>query len=284
MSSETSRPKPEGEPTLAQIMRRPRWIAALLVALIVAAAFAWLGRWQLEHAVTTEAEKPGETETVQPIDDVTGPGESVTDRAAGMVFSVEGQLVDGDYLVVDQRANGGEVGAWVTAHLETVDGQGNTGHLPVAIGWAPTVEQAARAAQAIQSDPDLTSGTLSLEGRYMPSDAAVIPKPNEDPFQLVTMVPGQLVNLWQPFDGPSFAGYLVSHPSGSLSTASLAELGLDAIDSVPPLPMESINWLNLFYAAEWVVFAGFALFFWFRLVRDDWEKQHELKLLQGAGE
>ena len=51
---------------------------------------------------------------------------------------------------------------------------------------------------------------------------------------------------------------------------------------VPPLPVGAINWLNLFYAVEWVVFAGFAIFFWYRLVRDDWEKIHELKLLAVA--
>ena len=52
--------------------------------------------------------------------------------------------------------------------------------------------------------------------------------------------------------------------------------------AVPPLPVGAINWLNLFYAVEWVVFAGFAIFFWYRLVRDDWEKIHELKLLAVA--
>ena len=30
------------------------------------------------------------------------------------------------------------------------------------------------------------------------------------------------------------------------------------------------------------MFAGFAIFFWYRLVRDDWEKIHELKLLAVA--
>jgi len=33
-----------------------------------------------------------------------------------------------------------------------------------------------------------------------------------------------------------------------------------------------VNWLNLFYAAEWVVFAGFALFIWWRLVKDDYRR------------
>ena len=40
-----------------------------------------------------------------------------------------------------------------------------------------------------------------------------------------------------------------------------------------------MNWLNVFYAGEWVVFAGFAVYFWFRLTRDAWEKEHELAAL-----
>jgi hypothetical protein len=37
----------------------------------------------------------------------------------------------------------------------------------------------------------------------------------------------------------------------------------------------SLNWLNVFYAIEWVVFAGFALYLWFRLVKDAWEREAE---------
>jgi hypothetical protein len=36
-----------------------------------------------------------------------------------------------------------------------------------------------------------------------------------------------------------------------------------------------VNLLNVFYAIEWVVFAGFAIFLWYRLVRDTWEREQE---------
>ena len=35
----------------------------------------------------------------------------------------------------------------------------------------------------------------------------------------------------------------------------------------------SVNLLNLFYAVEWVVFAGFAVFLWYRLVKDVVEEE-----------
>lgn len=116
----------------------------------------------------------------------------------------------------------------------------------------------------------------------MPSDATVLPGAEDDPMRITSMAPAQLVNVWEPFDGPAYGGYLVLHPdspAGAIS-AALEAAGLDAIDSVPPLPADTINWLNLFYAVEWVVFAGFAVFFWYRLSRDAWEKEHELALAE----
>ena len=36
----------------------------------------------------------------------------------------------------------------------------------------------------------------------------------------------------------------------------------------------SLNLLNIFYAVEWVIFAGFAIFLWYRLVKDAWEEEN----------
>ena len=36
-----------------------------------------------------------------------------------------------------------------------------------------------------------------------------------------------------------------------------------------------MNLLNLFYALEWLIFAGFAFYLWYRLVMDEVEKEVE---------
>ena len=36
-----------------------------------------------------------------------------------------------------------------------------------------------------------------------------------------------------------------------------------------------MNWLNIFYALEWIIFAGFAFFIWWRLVKDAYERELE---------
>jgi hypothetical protein len=63
-----------------------------------------------------------------------------------------------------------------------------------------------------------------------------------------------------------YAGYLV---------LADAPAGLDTIDSPPPVTEVSINLLNVFYAVEWVLFAGFAVFLWYRLVMDAVEAAEE---------
>ncbi len=272
------RPQYEGEPTLGQVMRRPQWIAALVLAMVVAAAFAWLGQWQLGFAVQQEAADSVSTERARPITEVTDAGIPVNDRAAGMVVTTSGVLVPGDFRVIESRTHREDVGAWVSGHLATTNGQ-----LAVALGWAPTAEQAERAIDRLEAELAQPGVQLTVEGRYMPPDGAVNPQATESPQRIASMAPAQLVNLWQPFDGPAYAGFLVLHPASAgelLDPAAFGAFGLAIIDSVPPLPVEKINWLNLFYAVEWVVFAGFAIFFWYRLARDAWEKEHELRLLR----
>lgn len=287
--AEPRRPEYLGEPALAQVMRRPRWILALLLALLVAAVFAWLGQWQMSNAIRSDAQQSVDTETPRPLSEIAAPGKGVTDAAAGMVVRVSGALVPGDTSIVAPRENAGETGAWVVGHL-AVDGAdpGSAGSgsadpeagLAVAIGWAPSVEAAERAAARFEADPAFADHR-DLEGRFMPPEGPVIPKPGEDPQAMHAMVPAQLVNMWRDVPGPVYSGYLVVHQPGG-GGEMLAHAQLEVIDSVPPEPAETVNWLNVFYAIEWIVFAGFAIFFWYRLARDAWEREHEIQLLTEA--
>lgn len=287
-----------GEPTLGQVMRRPQWILALLLAIAVAGGFAWLGQWQLGHAIQENANDAELSESPRPLDELTSPWSPIGDEAAGMTVTTSGTLIAADTVVIDGRKNHGEIGAWVVGHLAMPGETGSTveSHIALALGWAANRADAEDAAARLA--PLIDGAQVSITGRYMPPDGALIPGAGEDPTLLHRLVPGQLVNLWQPFDGKAYAGYLVLHADGEtpasgadvgadvgaaaadvLSPQALAEAGLEVIESVPPLPVETVNWLNLFYAAEWVVFAGFAVFLWYRLTRDAWEKEHEMKEL-----
>lgn len=256
----------EGDPTLFRVMIRPRWILALVLSLAVGAFFAGLAQWQMGSAVKL-SETTIDSETVYDIHELTGTGEPVNEDMGGRMVRADMKIVPGDSIVVGSRMNDGEQGYWVVSHFTNAT---EDEHITVAVGWAATEAEAERALPEVERDAGL-GAIHSLSGRYMPAEGAVLPKPGEPLDVYEALATGQTINLWQEWQGTAFSGYLVSEDPAA---------GLDKIDSFPPLPEEKINWLNLFYAVEWIVFAGFAIFFWYRLTRDAWEKEHEMLALQ----
>lgn len=238
-----------------RIAVRPRWIAALILALAVAAAFAALGQWQLERSIATGEVVDRTTETVVPLESVAEPQSPVTEAGAGQLVETTGSFVPGDFAVLTNRLNAGETGYWLVGHF-VADGTG----LAVAVGWAPTESEASA---AIESFEVQTFAATTITGRYLPSEA-----PQETDFEsgeLHTLSTAALINLWAEADPAGvYGGYLVSAD---------AVAGLDLIDSPMPSTDVVINWLNIFYAAEWAIFAGFAVFLWYRLVKDAWERE-----------
>jgi surfeit locus 1 family protein len=245
------------------VARRPRWIAALLLALLIAAAFAALSQWQLARSVATGTVVSPHTEASVPLETIAKPQTAVTDTANARIVSVTGTWTD-DYELLSDRLNRGTAGWWVVGHLAVQQSNGNDAGLAVAIGWAPTKAKAVSAQNAF-ADQTSPAQAVRLTGRYLVSEAAEDSDVQHG--KLTTLSTAQLVNVWKTQNTAGvYAGYLVDAGSAS---------GLTTIDSPKPTSEVELNWLNLFYAAEWVVFAGFAIFLWYRLVRDAWEREQE---------
>jgi surfeit locus 1 family protein len=237
--------------TFWAVARRPRWIAALLLCLGIAAGFAALGQWQLSRSVENAqvADAP-DTEDPVPLESIAEPQSSVTPSQFGRRVTVTGAFVAGDFVVVTDRNNGGAAqGVTVVGHFVTDDGV----TLAVALGWS--------------EDPDTGVGTWDvtrLTGRYLPSEVA-----SDSDFEAgerSAIAVADLINVW-PEVGPVYGGYLVLDE---------APAGLDTIYSPAPSQEVSLNLLNIFYAIEWVIFAGFAVYLWYRLVKDVVEKEAEV--------
>ncbi len=248
--------------TFWQVARRPRWIAALVLALALAAGFAWLGQWQLGRSIQSATDVGPNTEKVVPLSSIAKPRTPFTDTQLGRMITVQAQLATDDFVLLSGRQNGGVVGWWLVGHATTDDGD----ELAVALGWAPT-----RAA-ALAAEPSASIDT-PLIGRYLPSESPDQPGVEKGE-QTAAAVPA-FINQWSSVNGPVYSGYVVVQHAPS---------GLDAIDSPPPIVERDLNWLNLFYAAEWIIFAGFAIFFWYRLVKDAKEKEDEERELALAAE
>ena len=280
-------------PTLREVMLRPRWLGLLALCLVVAAVFAWLGQWQLSRAVDMDPPPPGMTEQVQPIAEVVEPGAYLPEPYVGQKVSVTGRWIPGDFLIVSSRFNDGVEGYWVTGQLRvdesslgpstssgtgsTSSGTGSAGSgtgpaaptsLAVAVGWAPTREDAEEAASLLSAHAENDPGASHpLTGRLISDEGPGVPPRGADPMEMTRMSPAALLSRWHDIEGLDvYRPFLVAtEPLG----------GLDAISSPAPVIGSPVNWLNIFYAVEWAVFAGFAFYLWYRLARDGWERELE---------
>ena len=258
-----SEPRPAGQqefpPTLREVMVRGRWMGVLVLCLLVAGVFAWLGQWQLARAIDTDPPPPGATEQVRPLEEVIEPGRYLPEPLGGQKVRAEGEWVAEDFIVISSRFNAGEEGYWVTGQLRVADRTA----LAVALGWAATREQAQAAAERLTRQG---SGEVQLSGRLIDDEGVELPR-GDDVFALTRMSPAALLSQWHDTDGLNvYRPYLAS---------LTAPEGLVDIHSPPPVEKSPINWLNIFYAAEWVIFAGFAFYLWYRLARDAWEREVE---------
>lgn len=251
-------------PTLREVMLRPRWLAMLALCLVVAGVFAWLGQWQLERAIDTAPREAGATEQVQPIDEVVRPGAYLPEPLVGQRVTVSGRFVPGDFIVVSSRFNDDVQGYWVTGQLRR-DGVSPPTSIAVALGWAATRDDADAAASALEESLD-PRAVVTVTGRLVADEGPVAP-PVSDPQALTRMSPAALLSRWHDIAGLDvYRPYLVS---------GVAAPGLVDISAPAPQTGSGVNWLNIFYAVEWAVFAGFAFYLWYRLAKDAWEKELE---------
>ncbi len=251
-----TRPSVELPESMWEVARRPKWIAMLVFALLVAALFAWLGHWQLDRSVESLRPAHTATETRVPLASVQAPQEEFLDKFTGQKVSMSGTFAAHDFRAVSDRLRNGDSGYWLVDRFEY---SGANASVVVALGWAKT---AADARQAITFVP--TSTTVTIGGRYLPTEAA-----DDGQFvngRLTVVSVPQLINEWNDVTGDVYNGYVVADRTWG---------GMTAIYSPPPIDKATVNWLNIFYAVEWVVFAGFAIFLWYRLVKDDFERIHE---------
>jgi surfeit locus 1 family protein len=259
-------------PTWIQVATRPKWILSLSLALLVAAAFGLLGQWQLDRTFRV-VEQVSLEETPVELQTLATPGEPSGANAFGKIVSQNLQLdIKNVFLIADrvQLVEQESVsGYWVVANSFALLESGEVASLTVALGFAQNLESAEKARSEVISSI-LPQAFLPVTGSYLPSEAPV-DRPEENNFHLLgSLSLAQLVNLYS-FDvkqpPPSFAGFLVLDNE--------PEFGLGQIVIGQQPAGVQINWLTLFYALEWTVFAGFAVFLWWRLVEDQRVREQE---------
>lgn len=246
---------------------KPVWLLSLLLALVAATVFVLLSRWQFQAAETNAPPPRSQTENAVPLTSHLRPGEPLTAAAADQVVTARGEFLPGTDVLVGPRLSEGREGWWTVTAFRVADAPGAQ-TIPVVRGWSA-------AADVVDPAP---AGEVTVAGRLLPPDG---PLPRSDDAgdtagrpAYATLSPGQLVNVW---DVPSYAAYVaafaVTDAAGAEVGARAAEGGLEPVWVAPQPEETQVIWLNVFYGVEWVLFAGFALFLWWRFVRDDHQRE-----------
>ncbi|MDQ0117409.1 cytochrome oxidase assembly protein ShyY1 [Pseudarthrobacter defluvii] len=257
---------------------KPRWIAGFIFAIALSGVFVLLSQWQFGRSTQPEVPVNPATEQVRPLTGTLQPGEFFHGSVADQMVTAQGTYSPDKQVLVPGRLHDGKTGYWVVSAFAVNGAPALTGAgaspqtwIPVARGWVAQPGDAA-------APP---SGLVELTGRLLPSEAPVAgkaPKPGEASAVSVA----ELINYWEVSSYPGFVSATAEVVGGQDVSAAAVPGNLLPLDIGPQPPAQHINWLNLFYSIEWVVFAGFALFIWWRLVKDDYHRDLE-EALDDAG-
>lgn len=250
---------------------KPRWIAGFVFAIAISGVFVLLSQWQFGRSTQPEVVDNPATEQVRPLTGTIRPGEFFPGSEADQMVAARGTYDPDRQVLVPDRLKDGKTGYWVVSAF-AVDGaprlSGTAASpgtwIPVARGWVADPGDAA-------APP---SGIIELTGRLLPSEAPVAGvAPRQGEATAVSVA--ELINQWEVSSYPGFIAAAAEVAGGTDVSAAAVKGGLLPLELGPQPPAQKINWLNLFYSLEWVVFAGFALFIWWRLVKDDYQRDLE---------
>jgi cytochrome oxidase assembly protein ShyY1 len=250
---------------------KPRWIAGFVFAIAISGVFVLLSQWQFGRSTQPEAPVNPATEKVQPLTGTLQPGEFFHGTDADQMVSARGTYDPEKQVLVPDRLHDGKPGYWVVS-VFAVDGAPALAGaaaspqtwIPVARGWVADPADA----------PAPPSGAVELTGRLLPSEAP-LPKTSPQPGQATAVSVAELINYWEVSSYPGFVAATAEVAGGADVSPAAVPGDLLPLEIGPQPPGQQINWLNLFYSLEWVVFAGFALFIWWRLVKDDYHRDLE---------
>ena len=229
---------------------KPAWLALLAVLVVVVVAFYQLGMWQLgvsSNAASRELAQTQAARPTEPLGEVTAPHEEFPADGAGLSVRATGRYAaDLQFLVPDRLLEGTE-GYWVVTPLRTA-ASGEGALLAVVRGFVTDPAQA--------DTP--TGDDVTVTGTLAPGES---PGPSGLPAgQRGSIDTADLANDW---DEPIYNAFMFLVEEEPTLTAA-------AVRPVPPpvFGESGIVWRNLGYGLQWFVFAGFAIYMYYRFLRD----------------
>ncbi|MGP9537663.1 SURF1 family protein [Brachybacterium sp. AOP43-C2-M15] len=238
---------------MLHVALRPRFLGLLALMVVATLVCGLLASWQWERAHRAITDKAAGSEQLGDLRQVIGVGDPVTNAIVGDIVTADGSYVPGEQVVVPGRNIDGTDAVLVVSALLVELEDGTEARLPVARGWMPAEELAGADGQL---DPDLApappTGTVEISGRLEASEAASGGVNGGAVGEISTPL---LVNEW---GSPMYAGYVsLGEPSGGLRPLPAAESEFS----------RGLDWQNIGYSLQWVMFGVFFLYLWWRSVR-----------------
>ncbi|MBO8187464.1 SURF1 family protein [Streptomyces spirodelae] len=256
----------------------PRWWAINIFAVLAIPVCVLMGSWQLSrfddrvdrHQEQQEQSGTGARAAARPLEKLL----PVTQDTVGRTAEVTGRFDTAHPLLVPDRTVEGKRGFYVLSLLrtgQTNGGQTNGGKaLPVVRGWLP-------------GEPDPDRVPAAPKGKVTVRGVLQAPESHSDAGQGASggLPDGQL--------GYVSAATLVNVVPYDVEEAWITEQRTERpLRPVPPVAPDNTGldmkaFQNLGYTAQWFVFAGFAVFMWFRFFRREAEmaKDAALGLIPG---
>lgn len=238
---------------MLRVALRPRFLGMLALMVVATLVCGLLATWQWDRAhqvITDQAAEPAQLGDIRGVLEV---GDPVTNEIAGEFVTARGSFVPGEQVLVPGRnIDDTEAVLVISSLLVDVD-DGTQARLPVARGWLPATD-VTDAEGRIDSAlaPAAPQGEIEISGQLEASEAA---SGGVDEGVVREIATPLLVNEW---GSPMYSGYLsLSEPSGTLQALPEAESDFS----------RGLNWQNIGYSFQWVIFGGFFLYLWWRSVR-----------------
>ncbi|WP_162598684.1 SURF1 family protein [Nocardioides gilvus] len=243
------------------VLLRPVAVAAHLFAVFCVGLACALGFWQFgswQDQRDAAAAKHVERTPVA-LAEALGPDQPFPKSQVGRTVTLDGTWLTTSTFYVDDRDRRGETGYWVVTPLAIAGPADRSDDVPALLvvrGWVARLDPR----------PEAPTGKASLTAWLQPPEGAaglVDPDRSDDVIPQIRMA-----DAIQRVDQDLYGAYAVVKADADQTNPGNSGLEPVDLDQVPEVAATT-GWRNLLYGAEWLIFAGFALFIWIRWCLDE---------------
>lgn len=238
---------------MLRVALRPYFLGLLALMVVATLVCGLLATWQWDRAHRAMSSQAAGAQELGDIRDVVDIGGAITNEIVGDIVTATGRFDADQQIIVPGRSIDGQDAVIIVAALHVPLEDGTDALLPVARGW---VEADTVTGPDGELDPALAppvpDGEVEISGRLEASESAAGGIEDGVAGEIATPL---LVNVW---GSPMYSGYLAD---------------VDPIDGLNPMPeaqsafSKGLNWQNIGYSMQWVLFGAFFLYLWWRSVR-----------------